>query len=181
MYQLRTPSHKIFCKSENFKIKYCKIFHCRLHIISLHYQTVVDERLTVFHQLFSWTSVGPSKYLIDKMIGPQSQLRVWAIPWMPCVLSENSPQKFFWKSWKFKIRHCKNFNCLLKKISLHYQTVIDQRLTVFHQLFSWTSVGPSKCPSDKWLVRKAICESKQFLECYLYYLWISSQIFFESH
>ena len=41
------------------------------------------------------------------------------------------------------------FNVILSKISLHYQTVIDNRLTVIHQLFSLTSVGPSKCLIEK--------------------------------
>ena len=45
--------------------------------------------------------------------------------------------------------HCKKFHSPLSKISLHYQTVIDHRLTVFQQLFSWTCVGLSKCPIDK--------------------------------
>ena len=80
VYQMRTLSHKIFCKSINFKIKYCKTFHCPLRKISLHYQTVIDQRLTAFHQLFSWTSVGLSKCLIDKMIGSQGHLNVSEVP-----------------------------------------------------------------------------------------------------
>ena len=64
-------------------------------------------------------------------------------------------QKFFWKSLKFKIRHCKNFQCPLSKMSLHYQTVIDQRLTVFHQRFSWTSGRPLKCRDN--LVNGLFC------------------------
>ena len=67
---------------------------------------------------------------------------------MPCVLSENCFTKIFSKSLKIKIRHCKNFQYPLNKISLHYQTVFDQRLTVTHLLFSWTSIGPSKRPID---------------------------------
>ena len=54
-----------------------------------------NQRLESFCQLFSWTSVRPSKCRIDKMIGSQGRLRVWAIPWMPCVLSENSFTKIF--------------------------------------------------------------------------------------
>ena len=30
-----------------------------------------DEKLSSIHRLFSWTSAGPSKCLIDKMIGSQ--------------------------------------------------------------------------------------------------------------
>ena len=65
---------------------------------------------------------------------------------------------------KFKIRHCKNVHCSLSKISLHYHTVIGQTLTVFHQLFSWTSVGHSKCPIDKRSVHKAILQSEEYPE-----------------
>ena len=33
---------------------------------------LLDKWLATFHQLFSWTSVGPSKYPIDKIIPSQS-------------------------------------------------------------------------------------------------------------
>ena len=115
-----------------------------------------NQRLETFCQVFSWTSVGPSKCPINKMIGLQDHLRVWAYPWVQHYIIQRpfqsyleTPQHFFWKSLKIKIRHCRNFQCPLSKISVHYQTVIDQRLTVFHQLFSWTLVGPSKCPINK--------------------------------
>ena len=36
------------------------------------------------------------------------------------------------------LEHLKIFHCPSSKISLHYQTVIDQGLTALHQLFSWT-------------------------------------------
>ena len=79
--KMRSPSEKFFWKSLKFKIRHCKNFQCPLSKISLHYQTVIDQRLTVFHQLFSWTSVEPSTCPIDKMIGLQEHLRVWAVPW----------------------------------------------------------------------------------------------------
>ena len=63
-----------------------------------------------------------------------------------------------------EIRACKICRCPLNKISLHYQAVIGQSLTVFYQLFSWTSVGPSKCRLTKWLARKAIWQSEEFPE-----------------
>ena len=47
--------------------------------VSQHYQTVINQRLTVFLQLFSLTSVAPSKCFIDKMIGLQGHLNVWAV------------------------------------------------------------------------------------------------------
>ena len=88
--QLRTPSQEIFCKSIHFKIKYCEKFHYRLRKMSLHYETANDQRLTAFHQLFSWTSAGPSKCPIDKMIGSQGHLTVWRVPWLPYVQAKSS-------------------------------------------------------------------------------------------
>ena len=54
--------------------------YCPLSKISLHYQTVIDQRVTVLHQLFSWISVGPSKCPINKMIGLQDHLTVRVVP-----------------------------------------------------------------------------------------------------
>ena len=48
-----------------------------------------NQRLESINQLFSWTSVGPSKCQIDNMIGLQGHVMVWAIPLLPCVLAEN--------------------------------------------------------------------------------------------
>ena len=83
-----------FSKWINIQIKHCKTFHCRLSKISLHYQTVIDQRITLFNQLFSCTSVGPSKYPIDKMISSQGHLTVWTIPWIQCAISKNSITKW---------------------------------------------------------------------------------------
>ena len=140
-----------FCYKKKYikkkkKIRHCKNFQCLLSKTSLHYQTVIDQRLTVFNQLFSLTSVGPSKCPINKMIGSQGHLRVWAYPRLQHYIIQKFfqsyvrtlSQNFFWKSLKFKIRYCKNFQCPLRKLSLHYETVIGQSLTVFIQLFSWT-------------------------------------------
>ena len=82
-----------FCKSIKFEIKYYEKFHCRFCKISLHYQTVIDKRLTIFHQLFRWTLAGPLKCLINKMTGLQDHLRVWEIPWIPCVLHKLTGRK----------------------------------------------------------------------------------------
>ena len=139
------------------KIRHCKKFQCPLSKISLRYQTVIDQRLTVFQQLFRWTSVGLSKCPIDKMIGLQGNMTVWAYPQVQHYIIQSlfqtylgtRSQKCFWKSLKFNIRRCKNFHCSLINISLHYQTVIDQKLTVSHQLFSWTTVRSWKCQIHK--------------------------------
>ena len=65
--------------------------------ISLHYHTVIDQRLTGFHQLFSWTSAGLSKGPIDKMIGSQGHLTVGAISSAPCVLAKDSISEIFFE------------------------------------------------------------------------------------
>ena len=57
--------------------------------------------LDVFHQLFSWISVGPSKYSIDKMIGSQGHLTVWRVPWIQSVLTKNSITELFLQINKF--------------------------------------------------------------------------------
>ena len=122
---------EIFCKWINSWFRQLKIFHYPLTEISLHQQTVIDRRLKVLQQLFSWTSVGPSKSLIGKMIGSQAHLTVWGVPRAPCILAKNSFTENFSKWIYFQIMYCKEFHCPLSKIDLHYQTVIDQRLTVF--------------------------------------------------
>ena len=68
---------------------HCKKVNCTLSRISLHYQTVIDQKLTTFHQLFSWTLVGLSKCPIDKIIGSQGHLNVSPFPWVPCVQAKN--------------------------------------------------------------------------------------------
>ena len=69
--------------------------------ISLHYQTVIDQRLRAFHQLSSWTSFGPWKCPIDKIICFQGHLTVCAIPRVPCVLAKNSFTEIFFKMKKY--------------------------------------------------------------------------------
>ena len=63
--------------------------------ISLHYKIVIKQRLTVFHQLFSWISVGLSKCSIDKMIGSQGHLTVSRVPRVACVPAKDSFTKIF--------------------------------------------------------------------------------------
>ena len=95
VYQLRTLSQKIFPKWKNFQSKHCRIFHCRLSKIGLHDQTVIYHRLTVFHQLFSWTSVGLSKCPINKMTCSKGHLNVWAVPWVQHDIIQSLLQLLF--------------------------------------------------------------------------------------
>ena len=93
--------HRIFLEMNKFWNYAFKKFQCHLSQISLRYQTVIDQRLTVFHQLFSWTSVEPWKCPIDKMIGSQGCLTVSGVPWLPRVKAENSFTETFWHTNKF--------------------------------------------------------------------------------
>ena len=79
----------------------------------------------------------------------QSHLTVCGFSRVPCLLAKNSFTENFLKRIHLEIRQCKKCYCLLSKSSLHYYTVIDQRWPVFHQLFSWTWVGASKCSIHK--------------------------------
>ena len=113
---------------------------------------MIDQRITVLRQLFSWASL--SKCQINKMIDSRGHLTVSGVPRVSYVLPKNFSQKIFSKWINFQIGHWKKFHRPLSKINLHYQTLIDQKLTVFHQLFSWTSVVLSICPIDKMIGSK---------------------------
>ena len=80
LYKLRTPSPKFFFKWITFQIRHSKKAHCALNKFSLHSLTACYQRLADAQQLFSWTSVRPSKCSINKIIGSQGHLRVWASP-----------------------------------------------------------------------------------------------------
>ena len=150
MYNIRAPSLKIFSKWIIFQIRHCKKVHCPLSKFSLDSLTISwpkASRLSPTVQLdLSWT-LEMSNLQNDLFRRPSESLSN-SLNAM-CTIWELLHKNFFSKSLKFKIRYCENFQCPLNKISLHYHTVIDQKLTVFHQLFSWTTVRPSKCPNDK--------------------------------
>ena len=148
-YLIASVELNLLCQMVNFQIKHCKKFHWTLSKISLHCQTVIDQRQRVFHQLFSWISVGLSKGPIEKTSVSKAIRMSEGFPEYHVYCLRTLSQKFFSKWINFSIRHCKKFYCPLRKISVHYQTLIDQRLPVFYQLFRWTSVGPSKCLINK--------------------------------
>ena len=81
-----------------------------------------DQRLTVCHQLFCWTSFGHSICSINKMISSQDHPTVWGVPWVP-FLQARTPLLNFFSNWIiFEIRHCKKVYFLLCKFSLHFLT-----------------------------------------------------------
>ena len=58
---------------------------------------MIDQRLEMFRQLFSWTTAEQSKYPIDKMIGLQGPLTVSEVSCVPFGLAENSITEIFSK------------------------------------------------------------------------------------
>ena len=91
------------------KFLHYKKLYCPLCKYSLYYQTVIDKRQEVCHQLFSWTSVGPSKFLIDKMIGSQGHGTIQEVLWVPCVQSKKSITKIFFFKFFSKLGIIKKF------------------------------------------------------------------------
>ena len=134
------------------KFLHYKKLYCLLCKYSLYYQTVIDQRQEVCHQLFSWTSVGPSKFLIDKMIGSKKFSEY------PVSNLRNPSQIFFFFFFQFflQIRHHKKVYFLLCQFNLqsHYFLIKGQ------QPFTNCSVGlqldPRNFPSTKPSVQKAI-------------------------
>ena len=144
VYWLRTLSQKIFCKLINFWSRHLKIFHFRLSIISLHYQTVIDQRLTVFHQLLSWTSVELSKCVNNKMIGSQGDVTVWGVAGVQHdIIPRLLRSSFFQNEWIFKLT-IKKINPAFDKFkfTLLFQTVLESEarssLPTCQLSFSWT-------------------------------------------
>ena len=62
---------------------------------------LLDQRLTIFYQLLSWISFGPSKYPIYKMIGSQGHQRVLGVFRVPYVLDKISFTEFLFEVNKF--------------------------------------------------------------------------------
>ena len=104
---------------------------------------------------FSWT-LPLTKWSVRKAIRESE-------PFFEChVYYLRAPtQKGFWMSLKFKIRHCKNFQCSLNKSSLQCQTVTDQGL-YFTYCSGRLLLDPWNVGLTHWSVRKAIWKSKEF-------------------
>ena len=73
---LMCTSSKLFHRNTSEMNKFSNEAFQKLNALLVHYQTVIDQRLTIFHQLFSWTLVRLSKCPIDKIIGLQGLLTV---------------------------------------------------------------------------------------------------------
>ena len=79
------------------------------HKISLLFHTVLESVAKAFYQLFSWSSVGPSKCPIDKMISLQGYLTVWTVFSVPRVVATNSFMDTFFEMKKFPKKELINF------------------------------------------------------------------------
>ena len=111
---------------------------------------MVDQRLTILHQLFSWTSVEPSKCSIMKMMGSQDPRTVWGVPWAPWEQANNSiTESLFHMNNFWKLGIVKKFIFFHVSFASVLWLLLDERLPAFHQLFSWTLVGSSKCLINK--------------------------------
>ena len=76
--------------------------------------------LSCLDQLFSWSSVGPWKYPIKKMVGSYIQRTVRGASW---VLQLKAFSETIFSKWiNFQTRHCKEVCCHWNKISLSFQT-----------------------------------------------------------
>ena len=84
---------------------------------------LLDQSLEAFHKLFSWTSVGPSKFPIDKMIGSQDHQNVWVVQWVQCDIIQSLLQTWFFRTeWISKP--------IMKKLIL-----LSIKLACFYKLF----------------------------------------------
>ena len=114
---------------------------------------MVVQRLAHFLQLFSWTSVGPTKCPINKMIASQPYCTVWGVPWLLCVQAKNSFTEMVFEMKEFlKLGIVKKFIFFYVNLASILWLLLDQRLAAFHQLFIWTSDGSSKFLINKIIV-----------------------------
>lgn len=80
---------------------------------------------------------------IEKMIGSQSNLTVWAVIWVLCVIRKSLLQRQFLKKQQISKRGIiKNFKRALNKVNLHFKLLADARPWIFHKTvqldISWT-------------------------------------------
>ena len=101
-----------------------------------------NQRLEAFSQLFSWTSVGYSKCPINKMIGLQGHLSVWAFPRVQYYIIESPFKASSVKMNEFPNQPLKRINNDFDKISLLFQFVLKSEarrpLPTAQLDFRWT-------------------------------------------
>ena len=151
-----------------------KNFYYSLSKINLHYQTEIDQRPTVCHEMFSWTSVGPSKCSIKQMIGWECHRTVWGLPWVPRIKAKGSITEFFSKCIIFEIRHCKKAHFLLFKLRFHSLTT---------SLSEYSSLSPTAQLDFSWILEMSDQQNVWFarpsdsLSSYITAMCISRELF----
>ena len=122
----QVPLKPIILRWFNFQTKHCKNLIMLSKKLACFFNLFCDQRLSSIHQLFSWTSVGPSKCKIDKMISSQGALTFRIVPCVQRGIIEKSSFKiisFFWNDWISNPNIEKKFDRAFEKISLLFQTV----------------------------------------------------------
>ena len=138
----KNSSTNFFYKWINFEMRHLKNVHCFLSKIHLHSLTASWSDASNLLATFSWTSAGPSKYPIVKMIGSQGHLNFTAVPLEQHDIIEMYLQsQFFWNESTSKSSIIK-INRAFDKISLLFQTVFELEakslLSTVQLEFSWT-------------------------------------------
>ena len=118
---------------------------------------MINQRLTVFHQLFSWTSSGSPKSPFDKMIVRKAIWQSEEFPDYPMYRLRAPSLKIFSKGIIFQITFFKKVHCPLSKFSLHSLTAF---WAAFHQLISQT-LKMSNQQKD-WFARPSESQSNSF-------------------
>ena len=82
---------------------------------------LVNHRLAAFHQKFNWALAGLSKFSVDKMIGLQSQVTAWAVPWVSRDITKKLLHSQFFSKWmNYKTTYSKKIHCALDKAGLYF-------------------------------------------------------------
>lgn len=84
------------------------------------------------------------------MIGSQAKWEFWAVPWVLRITGKGLLQRqFFWNESISKLEIERKFIVFYIKLLCICKLLVDHKFAAFHQVFSWISVGPSKCPIEK--------------------------------
>ena len=123
--------------------------------LSCFFKLFENQRLEAFFQLFSWTSVGYSKYPINKMIGLKGHMSVWAFPRVQYYIIESPFKANSVKMNEFVNQPLKRISNDFDKISLLFQFVLKSEarsLLPTAQLdFRWTL--DMSDPQTDWFAR----------------------------
>ena len=119
----QAPLKPFILKWFNFQTKHCKKLIMLLKKLACFFNLFCDQRISSIHQLLSWTSVGPSKCKIDKMISSQGPLTFRIVPCVQRDIIKNSFKiiSFFRNDWISNPNIEKKFDRAFEKISLLFK------------------------------------------------------------